>query len=360
MSLARPITVLIRRRHSWQRLLGDAGDKQSRFSYMQRAFTAFPCINTGSWMTGGGQNKRPNYSTMLRASQRWVEYPKVVLKSSWEKAVTTASSRVYGPAGNSALLDLLDSNKAVAVKPYNLFCSMPCLETKNLKKKNEYRPWLIRTPQQARFLSGVLQGTDTDSAALFLDISPLLLVLELHVPRMGLTCCSQNTTARMNTVLSRANSLFAFSLSVMAALTFGCFVTTAFKDRRVPVDIHVSKVMLMLMTSRDPGNEPIFDWNVKQLFLYLSAEYSTKSNSLNQVVLWDRIILRGDNTKLNLREMKSKYFFFDDGNGLRANKNITLTLSWNVVPNAGILPLVAGSGHVSLPFPEQYETTKSY
>uniref|UniRef100_A0AAX7TQS7 Signal peptidase complex subunit 3 n=1 Tax=Astatotilapia calliptera TaxID=8154 RepID=A0AAX7TQS7_ASTCA len=48
----------------------------------------------------------------------------------------------------------------------------------------------------------------------------------------------------MNTVLSRANSLFAFSLSVMAALTFGCFITTAFKDRRVPVDIHVSKVML--------------------------------------------------------------------------------------------------------------------
>lgn len=48
----------------------------------------------------------------------------------------------------------------------------------------------------------------------------------------------------MNTVLSRANSLFAFSLSVMAALTFGCFITTAFKDRRVPVNIHVAKVML--------------------------------------------------------------------------------------------------------------------
>ncbi|TDH16629.1 hypothetical protein EPR50_G00021520 [Perca flavescens] len=106
--------------------------------------------------------------------------------------------------------------------------------------------------------------------------------------------------------------------------------------------------------------QPVFDWNVKQLFLYLSAEYSTKSNSLNQVVLWDKIVLRGENTKLNLRDMKSKYFFFDDGNGLRANKNITLTLSWNVVPNAGILPLVAGSGQVSLPFPDAYETTKSY
>ncbi|XP_076004334.1 signal peptidase complex subunit 3 [Genypterus blacodes] len=180
----------------------------------------------------------------------------------------------------------------------------------------------------------------------------------------------------MNTVLSRANSLFAFSLSVMAALTFGCFVTTAFKDRRVPVDIHVSKVMLknvddftgprersdlgFITFDLSADLQPIFDWNVKQLFLYFSAEYASKSNALNQVVLWDKIVLRGENTKLNLRDMKSKYFFFDDGNGLRSNKNITLTLSWNVVPNAGILPLVAGSGHVSLPFPESYETTKSY
>ncbi|NWY97969.1 SPCS3 peptidase, partial [Loxia curvirostra] len=104
----------------------------------------------------------------------------------------------------------------------------------------------------------------------------------------------------------------------------------------------------------------IFDWNVKQLFLYLSAEYSTKNNALNQVVLWDKIILRGDNPRLSLKDMKSKYFFFDDGNGLKGNRNITLTLSWNVVPNAGILPLVTGSGHVSVPFPDTYETTKSY
>lgn len=51
-------------------------------------------------------------------------------------------------------------------------------------------------------------------------------------------------TVAMNTVLSRANSLFAFSLSVMAALTFGCFITTAFKDRSVPVRLHVSRIML--------------------------------------------------------------------------------------------------------------------
>ncbi|KAG8134746.1 putative Signal peptidase complex subunit 3 protein [Naja naja] len=198
----------------------------------------------------------------------------------------------------------------------------------------------------------------------------------------------------MNTVLTRANSLFAFSLSVMAALTFGCFITTAFKERSVPVSIAVSRVMLKNVEDfTGPGErsdlgiitfdisadilyykfsksnicslsfshlQSIFDWNVKQLFLYLSAEYSTKNNALNQVVLWDKIILRGDNPKLLLKDMKSKYFFFDDGNGLKGNRNVTLTLSWNVVPNAGILPLVTGAGHISVPFPETYKTAKSY
>lgn len=55
---------------------------------------------------------------------------------------------------------------------------------------------------------------------------------------------SRRKAVTMNTVLSRANSLFAFSLSVMAALTFGCFITTAFKDRSVPVRLHVSRIML--------------------------------------------------------------------------------------------------------------------
>ncbi|NXX79549.1 SPCS3 peptidase, partial [Urocolius indicus] len=108
------------------------------------------------------------------------------------------------------------------------------------------------------------------------------------------------------------------------------------------------------------GEKNIFDWNVKQLFVYLSVEYSTKNNALNQVVLWDKILLRGDNPRLFLKDMKSKYFFFDDGNGLKANRNVTFTLSWNVIPNAGILPLITGSGQLSVPFPDNYETTKSY
>ncbi|KAK7820821.1 hypothetical protein U0070_024779 [Myodes glareolus] len=166
----------------------------------------------------------------------------------------------------------------------------------------------------------------------------------------------------MNTVLSRANSLFAFSLSVMAALTFGCFITTAFKDRSVPVRLHVSRIMLKNVEDftgpRERSDLGFITFDITADILHRKC--SVAFFALNQVVLWDKIVLRGDNPKLLLKDMKTKYFFFDDGNGLKGNRNVTLTLSWNVVPNAGILPLVTGSGHVSVPFPDTYEITKSY
>lgn len=61
----------------------------------------------------------------------------------------------------------------------------------------------------------------------------------------------------------------------------------------------------------------LFNWNVKQLFLYLTAEYATANNELNQVVLWDKIILRGENAVLDFKNMNTKYYFWDDGNGLK-------------------------------------------
>ena len=42
---------------------------------------------------------------------------------------------------------------------------------------------------------------------------------------------------------------------------------------------------------------------------------------------------------------------------LRSNKNVTLTLAWNLIPNAGTLPKVSalGGGH-RLEFPDEYAT----
>ncbi|KAL8597039.1 hypothetical protein ACOMHN_055632 [Nucella lapillus] len=99
---------------------------------------------------------------------------------------------------------------------------------------------------------------------------------------------------------------------------------------------------------------PLFNWNVKQLFLYLTAEYKTADHKLNQVVLWDKIIMRGENAILNLKNANTKYYFWDYGNGLKANDNVTLSLSWNVIPNAGGLPKVMGKGRHRIQFPSEY------
>ena len=37
--------------------------------------------------------------------------------------------------------------------------------------------------------------------------------------------------------------------------------------------------------------EPLFNWNVKQLFLYLTAEYVTKENVKKKYFLLDKILL---------------------------------------------------------------------
>jgi hypothetical protein len=49
----------------------------------------------------------------------------------------------------------------------------------------------------------------------------------------------------------------------------------------------------------------------------------------------------------------TKYPFFDDGKGLKANPNVSLSLNWNIIPNAGILPRVQ-SGKTYFKFPNSY------
>ncbi|XP_054717849.1 signal peptidase complex subunit 3-like [Uloborus diversus] len=176
----------------------------------------------------------------------------------------------------------------------------------------------------------------------------------------------------MNTVLSRANAIFAFTLSVLAGLTFLCFLSTVLKDYRGDVSISTVKAVVKnvpdFSASRLKNDlgfvtldlkadlNHLFNWNVKQLFLYLIAEYTTENNVINQVVLWDKIIRRNENASINYQKINPKYYFWDDGNGLRGNSNITLYLSWNIIPNAGSLPNIMGDGRHKFSFPEEYTT----
>lgn len=178
----------------------------------------------------------------------------------------------------------------------------------------------------------------------------------------------------MYSALNRINALAAFSLSTLTVLTFLCYLSTAFTDCSRPVSLNAANIVLKnvpdYVVSREKNDlgvmrfdlnadlSPVFNWNVKQLFVYLVAEYISETNDVNQVILWDHIIRRNiESPMLKLRNENLKYYFWDDGHGLIGNKNVSLKLAWNVIPNAGQLPLWPGSGSYRLTFPDKYTSS---
>jgi signal peptidase complex subunit 3 len=80
---------------------------------------------------------------------------------------------------------------------------------------------------------------------------------------------------------------------------------------------------------------PAFHWNVKQLFVYVVAQYETKDR-MNQVVLWDKIIESTDPKYINESNVFVKYALVDQGNGLRG-KEVKLQLQWDHMPITGFI-----------------------
>jgi len=172
--------------------------------------------------------------------------------------------------------------------------------------------------------------------------------------------------------MNRGNTLVAFTLTTMTVLTFLCFASTFLTDYSSPVDysVKVSKLKLRNLPDYGVSSEnfdlgtmrfdlkadfaPAFNWNVRVLFIYLLAEYTSERNVKNQIVLWDSIMRREDRQNINLRNEGLKYYFRDDGHGLIGNDNVTLTLHWNIAPNAGLLSLWPGKTSHRLQFPNTY------
>ncbi|MFH4973962.1 hypothetical protein AB6A40_000671 [Gnathostoma spinigerum] len=176
----------------------------------------------------------------------------------------------------------------------------------------------------------------------------------------------------MHTIWSRANAVFAFLLSVLSALTFCVFLSTVLLPNTAKVNLSAKNVRVKNMADYSANGArsdvamaelsvevdvtPVFNWNVKEVFLYLVAEYKTPRNRVNQVVLWDKIVMRGDWSTINEGRITPKYHFMDDGSHLLNHPNVTLVLRWNVIPNAGYLALAQGQGQQVIKFPSSYYT----
>ena len=111
---------------------------------------------------------------------------------------------------------------------------------------------------------------------------------------------------------------------------------------------------------------PIWNWNTKQLFLYVVAEYQTEKNDINRVVIWDKIILKKDiekakSTVVKYKNVKNKYYFFDDGAGLLNNQEVKFYLSYNVIANNGYFWLKTHEPSAkTYAMPDSYQVNKFY
>lgn len=153
----------------------------------------------------------------------------------------------------------------------------------------------------------------------------------------------------MHSAGARANAAVTFFGSVVCVL---CVLTTltdvihhsdpAVKvvlkgvKRLAPFRNKHDQAVLSMSLNADLRSE--FSWNTKQLFVFLQAEYETEENKVNQVALWDRIITDKDDAVISVNSLKHKYAFLDRGQSLRG-RNVTLTLTWNVMPKVGALAL---------------------
>ena len=143
--------------------------------------------------------------------------------------------------------------------------------------------------------------------------------------------------------------LLAASTTAALLLIATCAAASALDAFHVPsveAQAHVTKInrfhkqingndKVTLTFSLSANLESLFTWNTKQVFAFVTAEYETAKNFLNQVSLWDKIIPDKDEANVQV-EVKSKYPLTDQGTSLRGKK-VQLVLHWHIMPNAGAM-----------------------
>ncbi|KAK6347081.1 hypothetical protein TWF696_007161 [Orbilia brochopaga] len=94
----------------------------------------------------------------------------------------------------------------------------------------------------------------------------------------------------------------------------------------------------------DADFESLYNWNTKQIFVWISASYGGDRYPTNEAVIWDRIIdSAAPSKKLSYKNIKAKYNIHDI-TGDYSHRNATLKLSWNVQPHVGVLMWGSAAG----------------
>eukprot|EP00474_Spongospora_subterranea_P008511 CRZ08969.1 hypothetical protein [Spongospora subterranea] len=169
----------------------------------------------------------------------------------------------------------------------------------------------------------------------------------------------------MHSVWARANALFFYMLTALAGVAIFCDLSSLIIEKAMPhtnvldVDIkslahtrghHYSFDEAKLRFSIDCDFSSMFNWNVKQLFVYVQASYISPKKVENRLVLWDQIMPRDSNHKIRLDQQLPEYKLYDILSEL-GQANMTVSIHCDVMPSVGLLHSRHGHSHV-LTLPE--------
>lgn len=182
----------------------------------------------------------------------------------------------------------------------------------------------------------------------------------------------------MHSVISRLNYIVTYAVTVLSVATFILAVSPLLLNQPTDVNVDISGVKLIknrnyafVKFDMSTNLTEVFNWNIKELwvsssvpkrisnsqlslirFIYLNAEYTSIDNIT--AVIWDRIVMSGENNSLNLKNEHSKYILDDVTNV--CDKNLTLKLHWNSIPNAGLFHWhkTGESKAFTIQFPDNY------
>lgn len=174
----------------------------------------------------------------------------------------------------------------------------------------------------------------------------------------------------MYSLWSRTNAIFFYGVTVLLIAAFASSFTTLWF---VPVynvrelRLHELKNIRSMFEHGSRGTATdralfsfnldadltgVWNWNVKQLFCYVTAEFVTPSNIRNELVIWDKIVTKPADAALLLKEQPVKYPLIDQHRELRGTV-LSLTLHWDVMPITGVL-YSGGGGKHSVVLPDRY------
>jgi signal peptidase complex subunit 3 len=169
----------------------------------------------------------------------------------------------------------------------------------------------------------------------------------------------------MHSFWARLNAVIFFGLYSLGVLASLCAFSTYLHDatpsvttlrvnnlRSLKVHNGVDRAMLSFDINADLRS--VFNWNTKQLFCFVVVEYKSKSNELNQVVVFDKIVQKKEDAHLKYKNVFNKYVLVDQYDELRGT-DLKLKLVWDIMPLSGRLFMHSRLSRTNFQLPSVYK-----